>query len=199
MDIDIWEVIRAAATKPFGFTPFYPGPGLGGHCIPIDPFYLTWKAREYGVNTRFIELAGEINRSMPEYVVHRTMMALNELGKAVKGSRILLLGLAYKADVDDIRESPTFELFDRFAALGAEASYYDPHVPQIGPTREHAKWQGTRSVVWSEQTIRTHDCIVIATHHKAYDLSQLAAWAPLIIDTRNAMAGIDGRAIVVKA
>ena len=199
MDIDIWEVIRAAATKPFGFTPFYPGPGLGGHCIPIDPFYLTWKAREYGVNTRFIELAGQVNRGMPEYVVHRTMMALNERAKPVKGSRILLLGLAYKADVDDMRESPTFELLDRFAALGAVVSYYDPHVAQIGPTREHANWQGTRSLDWSEQTIRAHDCIVIATHHQAYDLTQLAAWASLIIDTRNAMAGIIGRATVVKA
>jgi UDP-N-acetyl-D-glucosamine dehydrogenase len=199
MGIDIWEVIRAAATKPFGFTPFYPGPGLGGHCIPIDPFYLTWKAREFGVHTRFIELAGQINRSMPEYVVHRTMVALNGQGKAVKGSRVLLLGLAYKADVDDMRESPTFELLDRFAALGAELSYYDPHIPEIGPTREHAHWQGMRSVDWSERTIRSHDCAVIATHHQAYDLSQLAAWAPLIIDTRNAMAHLQGNATVVKA
>jgi len=199
MGIDIWEVIRAAATKPFGFTPFYPGPGLGGHCIPIDPFYLTWKAREYGVHTRFIELAGQINRRMPEYVVHRTMIALNEAGKAVKDSKILLLGLAYKADVDDMRESPTFELMDRFQALGAEVSYHDPHVPEIGPTREHAKWQGTKSLAWSEETLRAQDCIVIATHHKAFDLAQLAEWAPLIIDTRNAMTGIQGEATVVKA
>jgi UDP-N-acetyl-D-glucosamine dehydrogenase len=199
MGIDIWEVIRAAATKPFGFTPFYPGPGLGGHCIPIDPFYLTWKAREFGVNTRFIELAGQINRSMPQYVVHRTMMALNDVGKAINGSRILMLGLAYKADVDDMRESPTFELLDRFSALGADVSYYDPHVLEIGPTREHAKWQGVRSVAWTEAVIRQQDAVVIATNHKAYDLAQLTAWAPLIIDTRNAMAGIDGRAIVVKA
>ena len=142
MKIDIWEVIRAASTKPFGFTPFFPGPGLGGHCIPIDPFYLTWKAREYGVNTRFIELAGQINRGMPEYVVRRTMLALNEQGKAVKGSRILILGLAYKADVDDMRESPTFELMDRFVALGASVSYHDQHVPVIGPTRKHANWKG---------------------------------------------------------
>ncbi|MCX6879873.1 MAG: nucleotide sugar dehydrogenase [Verrucomicrobia bacterium] len=199
MDIDIWEVIRAAATKPFGFTAFYPGPGLGGHCIPIDPFYLTWKAREFGVTTRFIELAGQVNRAMPEYVVHRTMMALNTLGKALKGSRILLLGLAYKADVDDMRESPTFELLDRFAALGADVAYYDPHVPEIGPTREHAKWQGVRSVPWSEALIRQQDAVVIATHHHAYDLNQLAAWANLIIDTRNAMAGLQGAATVVKA
>jgi UDP-N-acetyl-D-glucosamine dehydrogenase len=199
MGIDIWEVIAAAATKPFGFTPFYPGPGLGGHCIPIDPFYLTWKAREYGVHTRFIELAGQVNRSMPEYVVQRAMMALNEHGKAVKGSRILMLGLAYKADVDDMRESPTFELLDRFQALGAEVSYHDPHIPEIGPTREHARWRGVQSLPWSEETIRSQDAVIIATHHKAVNLEQLAAWAPLIIDTRNAMAGIGGVAKVVKA
>jgi UDP-N-acetyl-D-glucosamine dehydrogenase len=199
MGIDIWEVIRAAATKPFGFTPFYPGPGLGGHCIPIDPFYLTWKAREYGVHTRFIELAGQINRGMPEYVVHRTMIALNEQGKAIKGSRILLLGLAYKADVDDMRESPTFELLDRFQALGAEVAYYDPHVPVIGPTREHSKWQGARSVPWTEECIRPQDAIVIATHHKAFNLDQLSNWSSLIIDTRNAMAGVQGSATVLNA
>jgi UDP-N-acetyl-D-glucosamine dehydrogenase len=199
MGIDIWEVIRAAATKPFGFTPFYPGPGLGGHCIPIDPFYLTWKAREFGVHTRFIELAGQVNRSMPEYVVHRTMIALNEAGKAVKGSRILLLGLAYKADVDDMRESPTFELLDRFQALGAEVSYHDPHVPEIGPTREHAKWQGVKSQAWNEETIRSQDAVVIATHHKVFDLPQLASWASLVIDTRNAMKDIQGPATIVKA
>jgi UDP-N-acetyl-D-glucosamine dehydrogenase len=199
MDIDIWEVIAAAATKPFGFTPFYPGPGLGGHCIPIDPFYLTWKAREYGVHTRFIELAGQVNRSMPEYVVQRAMVALNEAGKPVKGSRILLLGLAYKANVDDMRESPTFELLDRFQALGAEVSYYDPHIPEIGPTREHAKWRGVQSQSWSEETIRSQDAIVIATNHKAVNLADLGSWATLIIDTRNAMAGIDSTAIVIKA
>ena len=199
MHIDIWEVIRAASTKPFGFTAFYPGPGLGGHCIPIDPFYLTWKAREFGVHTRFIELAGQINRSMPEYVVQRAMIALNDHGKAVKGSRVLLLGLAYKADVDDMRESPTFELMDRFQALGAEVSYYDPHVPEIGPTREHAKWQGVKSIAWEEMLIRTYDAVVIATHHKAVNLTKLASWVPLIIDTRNAMTGVEGTAIVVKA
>jgi UDP-N-acetyl-D-glucosamine dehydrogenase len=199
MHIDIWEVIRAASTKPFGFTPFYPGPGLGGHCIPIDPFYLTWKAREFGVNTRFIELAGQINRGMPEYVVRRTMLALNERGKAVKGSRVLLLGLAYKADVDDIRESPTFELLDRFAALGAAVSYYDPHVPVIGPTREHAKWQGVTSVAWDRATISEADAVVIATHHKAVNLGELADWSSLIVDTRDAMKGVAGKAAVVKA
>ena len=199
MGIDIWEVIRAASTKPFGFTPFFPGPGLGGHCIPVDPLYLTWKAREFGVHTRFIELAGQINRSMPEYVVNRTMIALNDLGKAVHGSRILLLGLAYKADVDDMRESPTFELLERFSALGADVSYYDPYVPEIGPTREHAKWQGVKSQPWNEETLRRQDAIVIATHHKAFDLDQLACWASLIIDTRNAMQEIKSTATVVKA
>jgi UDP-N-acetyl-D-glucosamine dehydrogenase len=199
MDIDIWEVIRAAATKPFGFTPFYPGPGLGGHCIPIDPFYLTWKAREYGVHTRFIELAGQINRRMPEYVVQRTMVALNDQGKAVKGSRILLLGLAYKSDVDDMRESPTFELLDRFQALGAEVTYYDPHIPEIGPTREHANWQGVKSQPWSENMIGGQDAVVIATHHKAVDLNQLAEWTSLVIDTRNAMKGVQGSAIIIRA
>jgi len=200
MDIDIWEVIRAASTKPFGFTPFYPGPGLGGHCIPIDPFYLTWKAREYGVHTRFIELAGEINRSMPKYVVHRAMEALNTRGKAVKGSRVLLLGLAYKANVDDMRESPTFELMDRFRDLGAHVDFHDPHVPVVGPTREHMNWAGKESVAWSKETLASYDCVVISTHHAAFDLNELAAAADLIVDTRNAMAGIaakDGQ--VVKA
>ena len=200
MGIDIWEVIRAASTKPFGFTPFYPGPGLGGHCIPIDPFYLTWKAREYGVHTRFIELAGEVNRAMPDYVIHRTMEALNSRGKPVKGSRILLLGLAYKANVDDMRESPTFALLDGFKRLGAELAYHDPHVPVVGPTREHMDWAGHRSLDWTAENLSAQDCIVISTHHAAFDLDQLAACADLIIDTRNAMAASatrDGQ--VVKA
>ena len=190
MGIDIWEVIRAASTKPFGFTAFYPGPGLGGHCIPIDPFYLTWKAREFGVHTRFIELAGEINRSMPEYVVRRTMEALNSRGKAVKGSRILLLGLAYKANVDDMRESPTFVLMDRFLELGATVHFHDPHVPVVGPTREHMNWAGKISLDWTPEILAAQDAIVIATHHAAFDLAELAANADLIIDTRNAMASV---------
>lgn len=199
MDIDIWEVIKAAATKPFGFTPFYPGPGLGGHCIPIDPFYLTWKAREVGVTTQFIELAGQINRSMPEYVVHRTMLALNEHGKAIKGSRILLLGMAYKPNVDDKRESPTFALMDRFADLGAVVAYHDPYIPEIGPTREHGRWQGLRSIPWSREEIAACDAVVIATNHQSLNRSELAAWADLVIDTRDAMRGMTGRASVVKA
>lgn len=200
MGIDIWEVIRAASTKPFGFTPFYPGPGLGGHCIPIDPFYLTWKAREYGVHTRFIELAGQINRAMPQYVVERTMIALNSRGKAVKGSRILLMGLAYKANVDDMRESPTFALLDLFAELGAEVAYHDPHVPVVGPTREHQKWAGKQSMACTEEVVSAQDAVVIATHHAAFDLPLLATHADLIIDTRNAMAGVTTRpGQVVKA
>lgn len=200
MGIDIWEVIRAASTKPFGFTAFYPGPGLGGHCIPIDPFYLTWKAREYGVHTRFIELAGEINRAMPEYVVQHTMEALNSRAKSVKGSRILLLGLAYKANVDDMRESPTFALMDRFKELGATVSFHDPHVPVVGPTREHMDWAGLESLDWTPENLAAQDAIVIATHHAAFDLEILSSHADLIIDTRNAMDGVattDGQ--VVKA
>ena len=189
MGIDIWEVIQAAATKPFGFKAFYPGPGLGGHCIPIDPFYLTWKAREYGVHTRFIELAGEINNSMPQWVVQRTMEALNERAKSVKGSRILLMGLAYKEDVDDMRESPTFDLMDQLAELGAEISYYDPHIPEILPTREHARWTGAKSIAWTPERIAEFDCILIATNHKAYDLPSLLDHADLVVDTRNAVAG----------
>ena len=199
MGIDIWEVINAAATKPFGFKPFYPGPGLGGHCIPIDPFYLTWKAREFGVHTRFIELAGQVNRSMPEYVVQRTMEALNNEGKAVKNSRILLLGLAYKPDVDDLRESPTFALMDRFDHLGAKVDYHDPHIPEIGPTRDHANWQGYRSVEWTQESIGDYDAVVISTNHQAVNLNELAEWSGLIIDTRNALAAIEGGATVVKA
>lgn len=200
MGIDIWEVIQAASTKPFGFTPFHPGPGLGGHCIPIDPFYLTWKAREFGVHSRFIELAGQINRSMPEYVVRRTMEALNDESKPVKGSRILILGLAYKADVDDHRESPAFELLNRFADLGADVAYHDPHIPVIGPTREHRRWEGLRSVPWDSGDLARCDAVVLATHHKLFNLEELGRSARLIIDTRNAMQSVQSpHARIVKA
>lgn len=188
MGIDIWEVIAAASTKPFGFSPFYPGPGLGGHCIPIDPFYLTWKAKEYGVHTRFIELAGQINRSMPDYVVERATIALNDHSKSVRGSKVLLLGLAYKANVDDMRESPTFDLMDRFQRLGAVVDYHDPYIPVIGPTREHAAWQGRKSVAWDKETIGAYDLVVISTWHAQFNAAELAAWAKLIVDTRNAMS-----------
>jgi UDP-N-acetyl-D-glucosamine dehydrogenase len=190
MGIDIWEVINAAKTKPFGFMPFYPGPGLGGHCIPIDPFYLTWKAREYGQNTRFIELAGEVNTSMPDYVIHRVAAALNAQKKSVNGSKVLVLGLAYKPNVDDDRESPSYVLMDKLKALGAEVCYYDPYVPIIRPTREHPHWAGTHSVVWGRETIQTCDLVLIATNHKAVNYQELADWAACIVDTRNAMASV---------
>lgn len=189
MGIDIWEVIEAAKTKPFGFMPFYPGPGLGGHCIPIDPFYLTWKAREFGQHTRFIELAGEINTAMPAYVVERVAEALNGTRKAVNGSRILAIGLAYKPDVDDMRESPTFVIMDLLTKRGATVSYYDPHIPRVTPTREHQAWTDTRSVAWDEKTVRSFDATVICTAHKAVDYAQLINWSPCIIDTRNACGG----------
>jgi len=190
MGIDVWEVIEAAKTKPFGFMAFYPGPGLGGHCIPIDPFYLTWKAREYGRNTRFIELAGEINTAMPEYVVHRVADALNEHKKAVRGSRILILGLAYKPNVDDERESPSYLLMSLLAHRGAEVEYYDPYVPAIKPTREHPEWAGKKSVRWSRATVASFDLVLIATNHSSVNYRELADWADCVVDTRNAMATI---------
>jgi UDP-N-acetyl-D-glucosamine dehydrogenase len=190
MGIDIWEVINAAKTKPFGFMAFYPGPGLGGHCIPIDPFYLTWKAREYGKNTRFIELAGEINTQMPELVVHRASDALNESGKAVKGSRVLILGLAYKPNVDDERESPSYVLMSLLSERGAEVEYHDPYVPMIKPTREHSRWAGKKSVDWSRDNIASFDLTLIATNHACINYEELAEWAQCIVDTRNAMAGV---------
>ena len=190
MGIDIWEVIEAAKTKPFGFMPFYPGPGLGGHCIPIDPFYLTWKAREYGQHTRFIELAGEINTRMPEHVVHRVADALNAQSKAIKGSNILVLGLAYKANVDDERESPSYVLMELLAERGAEVAYYDPYVPVIKPTREHPQFAGRKSIEWNRSTIENFDVVLIATNHSAVNYRELGAWARCIVDTRNAMAGV---------
>ena len=193
MDIDVWEVIAAASTKPFGFMPFYPGPGLGGHCIPIDPFYLTWKAREFGQNTRFIELAGEINTNMPRYVVTRTAEALNSRTKALRGSKILVVGLAYKPNVDDMRESPAFTLMDGLEEAGAEVSYYDPHIPVIGPTREHARWTGVESFAWDDAQLAGFDVVLIATGHEAVDYDAIAANADLIVDTRNVMADIDTR------
>ncbi len=190
MGIDIWEVIEAAKTKPFGFMPFYPGPGFGGHCIPIDPFYLTWKAREYGKNTRFIELAGEINTGMPELVVHRVADALNEEGKAVKGSRVLILGLAYKPNVDDERESPSYVLMSLLSERGAAMEYHDPYVPVIKPTREHSQWAGKKSIDWSRTNIASFDLVLIATNHASVNYQELGDWAQCIVDTRNAMAAV---------
>jgi UDP-N-acetyl-D-glucosamine dehydrogenase len=190
MDIDIWEVIRAAKTKPFGFMPFYPGPGFGGHCIPIDPFYLAWKAREVGQETRFVELAGEINHEMPRRVVSIVAKALGKRGRAMKGARILILGLAYKANVDDDRESPSYRLLDILDQRGAAVAYYDPHVPVIRKTREHSHWAGKRSVKWNRRTISRFDAVLVATAHEAVNYVELAEWAKLIIDTRNVMAAI---------
>ena len=192
MGIDIWEVIEAAKTKPFGFMPFYPGPGLGGHCIPIDPFYLTWKAREYGQHTRFIELAGEINTRMPEHVVHRVADALNTQCKAINGSKILILGLAYKPNVDDERESPSYVLMKLLSEGGADVAYYDPYVPVIKPTREHPQFAGRKSVDWNRVTIERFDVVLIATNHSSVNYQQLSEWARCIVDTRNAMASVNG-------
>jgi len=194
MGIDIWEVIHAARTKPFGFMAFYPGPGLGGHCIPIDPFYLTWKAREYSQNTRFIELAGEINTSMPGYVISRLTDALNARRKPVNGSRILVVGLAYKPNVDDERESPAYTLMDLLKERGADVAYYDPYVAIIRPTREHAHWAGAQSVEWNRQTIQSFDAAIIATNHQSLNYQDLADWSECIVDTRNAMASVKTKA-----
>ena len=193
MGIDVWEVVEAAKTKPFGFQAFYPGPGLGGHCIPIDPYYLTWKAREVGHTTRFIELAGEVNRGMPDYVVNRTMLALNGEGKAIKGSRILVLGLAYKPYVDDVRESPSFEIIEKLEHLGAEVDYNDPHVPATHKMRHH-DLQMT-SVEFSPEKLAGYDCVVVATNHAAYDWTAVGKHAKLIVDTRNAMRGVKGNVV----
>ena len=182
MGIDIHEVIRAAATKPFGFVPYYPGPGLGGHCIPIDPFYLTWKAREYGVHTRFIELAGEVNSSMPDYVVAKVASALNSAKKAINGSRILVLGIAYKKNVDDMRESPSVMLMEKLRDFGADVSYSDPHIPVFPKMREHQF--DLSSVTLTPQTLASFDCILLATDHDKFNYDMIKKSAKLIVDSR---------------
>jgi len=189
MGIDIWEVIAAAKTKPFGFMPFYPGPGLGGHCIPIDPFYLAWKARQFGRETRFIELAGEVNTAMPQHVVARVVEALQSRGKTIRGSRVLVLGLAYKANVDDDRESPAYHLMDLLKRRGAKVAYHDPHVPVIRPSRDHSNWAGVKSVPWNRRSIASFDAVLISTAHDVVNYPQLAQWARCIVDTRNVMTG----------
>ena len=185
MNIDLWEVIDAAKSKPFGFMPFYPGPGLGGHCIPIDPFYLTWKAREFEFNTRFIELAGEINWQMPHHVVERTMQALNDQGKALKGARVLILGLAYKKNIDDLRESPSIRLIELFREKGAVVSYHDPYCPKMKEMRHQPKYMLEMESVPLESA-KEADVVVIATDHDCIDYQQLVRDAKLVIDTRNA-------------
>ena len=198
MGIDVWEVIRAASTKPFGFMPFYPGPGLGGHCIPIDPFYLTWKAREHGCVTRFIELAGEINRSMPEYVVEKAAGALNEDRKSVNGANVLVIGLAYKPNVDDTRETPAAEIIELLADRGACVSYYDPHVAQFPSMRNYDF--DMHSVELTPAMLAETDCVVIVTDHTVIDWAMIGEHSGLVIDTRNAMAAFEGvKARVVKA
>ncbi len=199
MGIDIWEVIDAARTKPFGFQAFYPGPGLGGHCIPIDPFYLSWLARKYGMVTRFIELAGEINTSMPDYVVKRLVEGLNEHGKPLRGSKVLILGVAYKKDVDDPRESPAFAIMERLLAGGAILSYNDPHIPSL-PAMRHYKLPALWSVDLTPEILRSQDCVLIVTDHSAYDYQFIVDHSRLVIDTRNATRNVTrGREKIRKA
>jgi UDP-N-acetyl-D-glucosamine dehydrogenase len=199
MGIDVWEIIEAAKTKPFGFMPFYPGPGLGGHCIPIDPFYLTWKAREFDITTRFIELAGQINSAMPRWVVDRLALTLDKFGgRGLSGARILLVGLAYKKNVDDMRESPSLKLIELIEARGAKVDYYDPYIPVVTATREHAELTGRRSIAWDGKLIAGYDAVLISTDHDNVDYAALAHHAKIVVDTRNAFArhGVVGANIV---
>jgi UDP-N-acetyl-D-glucosamine dehydrogenase len=188
MDIDVWDVIAAAKTKPFGFMPFYPGPGLGGHCIPIDPFYLSWKARQHGQETRFIELAGEVNSAMPARVVNKVLSVLVAGGLSVIGARVLLVGIAYKSNVDDDRESPGYVLWQLLEERGAVVSYHDPHVPVIRPSREHSHLAGRTSVELTAEELAGHDVVLVATHHAAVDWALIAQHAVRVVDTRNALA-----------
>ena len=200
MGIDVWEVIAAAATKPFGFMPFYPGPGVGGHCIPIDPFYLTWKSREYGMPTRFIELAGQINERMPGYVIDRLREGLDRLSKkGLNGSRILILGVAYKQDVDDVRESPSTIIFERLQQFGAMVEFHDPIISVIPHTREHAALAGLTSVPLTEQQLGLYDAVIIATEHSSVDYAFVVKHSKLVIDTRNATHAIEDKSRIVKA
>ena len=194
MGIDIFEVVRAAATKPFGFVPYYPGPGLGGHCIPIDPFYLTWKSNQYGVHTRFIELAGEINRAMPAWVLQRIADALNGKGKPLKGSRVLILGLAYKKNIDDIRESPSIELIRLLREKGSTVSYADPYVPAVSAPQQYPELS-MRSVTCDAKTLAAQDCVVVTTDHDAFDYELIRANAALLIDTRGRYEPVSGRIV----
>jgi len=198
MSIDIWEVIAAASTKPFGFMPFYPGPGIGGHCIPIDPFYLTWKARQYGSESRFIELAGYVNSGMPRYVFQRAADALNDEAKSVKGSRILIIGVAYKPNVGDERESPSLDLIELFLEAQALVDYHDPYVPELASTRKHPEKAGMRSVQLSPETISDYDIVVIVTAHESIDYKTIHQNTQIIVDTRNVFAdlGIQDKKII---
>ena len=197
MGIDVWEVVSAASTKPFGFMPFYPGPGLGGHCIPIDPFYLSWRARQLGVPARFIELAGQVNHAMPGYVVDRLVVALSARGRAIRNARVLVLGLAYKPDIDDIRESPSFELIERLTNLGARVDYSDPHVPVTQAMRSYDLRM--KSAALTPESVAAYDAVLISTAHSAFDWTMIARHARLIVDTRNALGHIADRSNIVKA
>jgi UDP-N-acetyl-D-glucosamine dehydrogenase len=201
MGINIWDVIEAAKTKPFGYMPFYPGPGLGGHCIPIDPFYLSWRARAFEFDTKFIELAGEVNRAMPRAVVNTLQDALNSrFARAIRGSKILVAGIAYKKNVDDLRESPALRIMEILQELGAEVSYLDPYFCEIPPTREHGALRGMPSVGFNEETLSRFDAVMIATDHDCLDYESLVRWSKLIVDTRNATNGVsEGREKVVLA
>jgi len=196
LGIDIWEVIDAASTKPFGFMPFYPGPGIGGHCIPVDPFYLTWKAREIDLPTRFIELAGEVNRAMPTHIVDAVAAVLNRRGRAVNGTPILLVGVAYKPDVDDLRESPSLVLFEELRERGARVDYYDPHIPELPPTRRHPELAGLRSVEWSPAALARYELALVATAHRAVDYAALCAGVPVVVDTRGACRHLSAANVV---
>ena len=193
LGINVWEVIDAAKTKPFGFMPFYPGPGLGGHCIPIDPFYLTWKAREFGKSTKFIEIAGEINTAMPSYVIEQLMNALNEHSKPLKNSKVLVIGVAYKPDIDDPRESPAFEIIDRLLPLGAEVSYHDPHIPVAPSMRSWPDLPPMESQPLTEESLQSVDATILVTDHKAVDYDLILDHAPLIIDTRGVYRDHNGK------
>ncbi|WP_459557275.1 nucleotide sugar dehydrogenase [Lacunimicrobium album] len=199
MGIDVWEVIDAAKTKPFGFQAFYPGPGLGGHCIPIDPFYLTWLARKQGMTTRFIELAGEVNSRMPQYVISQLSEFLNEQGKPIKGSKVLMLGVAYKKDVDDPRESPSFVLMEELLKRGAVLTYNDPHVPHLPKMRHHPTLPEMSSTDLTPETLAAQDCVLIATDHSAYDYAFICKHARMVLDTRNAAKGVAERGNIRKA
>ena len=191
MGINVWDVIEAAKTKPFGFMPFYPGPGLGGHCIPIDPFYLSWRARAFEVDTKFVELAGEVNRAMPKLVVQALQEAMSSrFGRAFKGAKILVMGVAYKKNVDDLRESPALRIIEMLQAAGADVSYCDPYFPQIPMTREHAGFCGMKSVAFDEATVSSFDAAFIATDHDSIDYTSLVKWSKLVVDTRNATKSV---------
>ena len=195
MGIDIWEVIRASATKPFGFMPFYPGPGLGGHCIPIDPFYLTWKAREYDFSTRFIELAGEINIQMPYYVVQKTVEALNNHGRSIRGAKVLVLGAAYKKDVDDIRESPAVKIISLLSEKGADVQYHDPYIPEISGMRRYPDLL-MHSAELNDDLLKSQECVLVVTDHSCFDLEWILRQSTLLVDTRNVFKGVDDEKVV---